>query len=100
MSYIDMPLKPLTLASAFAASSVRVLVKPGLAICGMRWVKISSSVSLQELWSRAPSVWGGASTRGSGQTTFDGGMQVVFFLGGIIRVFCRARKHGGHKCWD
>jgi hypothetical protein len=43
------------------------------------------------LWSRAPPAWDGLST---------GSSLAGLFLGGILWVFCRARKHGGHQCWN
>jgi hypothetical protein len=80
ISCVDGPSKPLILALAIAAMPARVLVEHGLVVCDMRWVKVSSSDSLEALWSRAPSVWSRTSERSSGRTTSDRRIRAAFFL--------------------
>jgi hypothetical protein len=104
MYCVEGPKKPIVLAStfwlAFAAAPVRVLAEVGQAVCGMWWVKESPSVSLEALWSRAPSVWSKDLMRGSRWTAYDGSTHATFFLGGIVRVFCWACEHGRFQYWD
>jgi hypothetical protein len=104
MFYTDGPTKPPMLPPAFwilfDVAPPKAFVKFGLVVYGMWWDTVSSSLSSEVFWSRVPSVWSGASMRGSRRMTSDCSTRVTLFLGAIIGVFCRARENAGCQCWD
>ena len=79
----------------FSASTPPVdeLGKFGMVVCGIWWARSSLS-SLSSTMSRSNGYEACVTSAGG----FGG--RAAFLLGGIVRLFRRAREHGGRHCWD